>query len=103
MNRRARQLGLDDTHYTNPIGLDAPGNYSSARDLATLAMTLRKHSFIRKIADRRSATLSTGRPRPPVANRNTLLGQDRWVNGLKTGHTTQAGYVLVGTRTTQAT
>ena len=78
MNRRARQLGLDDTHYTNPIGLDAPGNYSSARDLATLAMTLRKHSFIRKIANRSSATLSTGRPRPPVANRNTLLGQDRW-------------------------
>jgi serine-type D-Ala-D-Ala carboxypeptidase (penicillin-binding protein 5/6) len=99
MNRRARQLGLEDTHYTNPIGLDAPGNHSSARDLAKLAITLRKHSFVRKIADRRSATLSTGRPRPPVANRNTLLGQDRWVNGLKTGHTTQAGYVLVGTRT----
>jgi D-alanyl-D-alanine carboxypeptidase (penicillin-binding protein 5/6) len=101
MNRRARQLGLDDTHYTNPIGLDAPGNYSSARDLAQLAIALREHSFLRKIADRRSATLSTGRPRPPVANRNTLLGQDRWVDGLKTGHTTQAGYVLVGTRTTR--
>jgi len=101
MNRRARELKLRDTHYTNPIGLDAPGNYSSASDLARLAVKLRKHSFIRKIADRRSATLSTGRPRPPVANRNTLLGQDRWVNGLKTGHTTQAGYVLVGTRTTR--
>ena len=36
-----------------------------------------------------------------MANRNTLLGQDRWVDGLKTGHTTQAGYVLVGTRTTR--
>jgi D-alanyl-D-alanine carboxypeptidase (penicillin-binding protein 5/6) len=99
MNRRARQLGLRDTHYTNPIGLDAAGNYSSASDLARLAIKLRKHSFVRKIADRRSATLTTGRPRPPVENRNTLLGQDRWVNGLKTGHTTQAGYVLVGTRT----
>jgi serine-type D-Ala-D-Ala carboxypeptidase (penicillin-binding protein 5/6) len=99
MNRRARQLELRDTHYTNPIGLDAPGNYSSASDLARLAIKLRKHSFVRKIADRRSATLTTGRPRPPVENRNTLLGQDRWVNGLKTGHTTQAGYVLVGTRT----
>ena len=98
MNRRARELKLRDTHYTNPIGLDAPGNYSSAYDLARLAMQLRKHSFIRKIADRRSATLSTGRPRPPVENRNTLLGKDAAVNGLKTGHTTQAGYVLVGTR-----
>jgi D-alanyl-D-alanine carboxypeptidase (penicillin-binding protein 5/6) len=99
MNRRARELGLDDTHYTNPIGLDAPGNHSSARDLARLAVKLRRHSFVRKIADRRSATLSTGRPRPPVANRNTLLAQDDDVNGLKTGHTVQAGYVLVGTRT----
>ena len=98
MNRRARELKLRDTHYTNPIGLDAPGNYSSAYDLARLAVKLRKHSFIRKIADRRSATLSTGRPRPPVENRNTLLGKDPAVNGLKTGHTTQAGYVLVGTR-----
>ncbi|HZB76612.1 MAG TPA: D-alanyl-D-alanine carboxypeptidase family protein [Solirubrobacteraceae bacterium] len=99
MNRRARELGLDDTHYTNPIGLDAPGNYSSARDLARLAVKLRRHSFLRKIADRRSATLSTGRPRAPVANRNTLLAQDDAVDGLKTGHTIQAGYVLVGTRT----
>jgi D-alanyl-D-alanine carboxypeptidase (penicillin-binding protein 5/6) len=99
MNRRARELGLDDTHYTNPIGLDAPGNYSSARDLARLAVKLRRHSFLRKVADRRSATLSTGRPRPPVGNRNMLLAQDDAVNGLKTGHTSQAGYVLVGTRT----
>ena len=99
MNRRARELGLEDTHFTNPIGLDAPGNYSSAYDLARLAVKLRRHSFVRKIADRRSATLSTGRPRPPVDNRNTLLAQDEAVDGLKTGHTTQAGYVLVGTRT----
>ena len=94
MNRRARELKLRDTHYTNPIGLDAPGNYSSAYDLARLAVKLRKHSFIRKIADRRSATLSTGRPRPPVENRNTLLGKDPSVDGLKTGHTDSAGYCL---------
>ena len=37
MNRRAQQLGLKDTHYANPIGLDEPGNYSSARDLVRLA------------------------------------------------------------------
>jgi D-alanyl-D-alanine carboxypeptidase (penicillin-binding protein 5/6) len=98
MNRRARELGLTHTHYANPIGLDAPGNYSTAHDLAKLAVRLRHFSFIRKIADRTQATLSTGiRPRT-VHNRNTLLGQDRWVNGLKTGHTLRAGYVLVGTR-----
>jgi D-alanyl-D-alanine carboxypeptidase (penicillin-binding protein 5/6) len=99
MNKRARELGLENTHFSNPIGLDAPANYSSAHDLARLAVVLRRHSFIRKIADRTSATLATGdRPRT-IRNRNTLLAKDRHVNGLKTGHTGMAGYVLVGTRT----
>ena len=98
MNRRAQELKLQNTHYENPIGLDAPGNYSSAHDLARLAVTLRRHSFIRKIAARTSATLTTGdRPRT-IRNRNTLLSQDPYVTGLKTGHTTTAGYVHVGTR-----
>src|SRR5439155_21216216 len=38
MNHRARQLGLRDTHFSNPIGLDEPGNYSSARDIVELAL-----------------------------------------------------------------
>jgi serine-type D-Ala-D-Ala carboxypeptidase (penicillin-binding protein 5/6) len=98
MNRRARELKLRDTHFENPIGLDAPGNFSSARDLARLALVLRRHSFVRKIADRASATLTTGdRPRT-IRNRNTLLARDRRVNGLKTGRTVDAGYVLVGSR-----
>jgi D-alanyl-D-alanine carboxypeptidase (penicillin-binding protein 5/6) len=98
MNRRARELKLRNTHFDNPIGLDGAGNYSSARDLAKLAVVLRKHSFVRKIANRTSVTLTTGaRPRT-IRNRNTLLAKDDEVNGLKTGHTTAAGYVLVGTR-----
>ena len=101
MNKRAKELKLADTHFDNPIGLDGPGNYSSAHDLARLAVVLRKHSFVRKIADRTSATLTTGyRPRT-IRNRNTLLARDPAINGLKTGHTTTAGYVLVGTRTTR--
>ncbi len=99
MNKRARELKLSNTHFSNPIGLDAPDNYSSAHDLARLAVTLRSHRFVRKLADRTSATLQTGyRPRT-IRNRNTLLSRDRYVNGLKTGHTGTAGYVLVGTRT----
>ena len=98
MNKRARALELENTHFSNPIGLDAPGNYSSAHDLARLAVTLRSHSFIRKVANRTSATLETGyRPRT-IRNRNTLLAKDRHVNGLKTGHTATAGYVMVATR-----
>jgi D-alanyl-D-alanine carboxypeptidase (penicillin-binding protein 5/6) len=99
MNKRARELELDNTHFSNPIGLDAPGNYSSAHDLARLAVTLRRQSFIRKVADRTTATLTTGDRERTIRNRNTLLAKDRRVNGLKTGHTATAGYVLVGTRT----
>jgi len=98
MNQRARQLKLSDTRFSNEIGLDQAGNYSSARDLARLAITLRRHSFIRKIANRTSATLSTGYRERTIRNRNTLLLKDRRVNGLKTGHTGMAGYVLVGSR-----
>jgi serine-type D-Ala-D-Ala carboxypeptidase (penicillin-binding protein 5/6) len=99
MNQRARQLKLRETHFSNEIGLDEAGNYSSAHDLARLAIELRRHSFVRKVADRTSATLSTGYRERTIRNRNTLLTKDRRVNGLKTGHTAMAGYVLVGSRT----
>jgi serine-type D-Ala-D-Ala carboxypeptidase (penicillin-binding protein 5/6) len=99
MNKRARELQLSNTYFSNPIGLDEAGNYSSAHDLARLAVELRRHSFIRKVADRTSATLTTGYRTRTIRNRNTLLTKDQRVNGLKTGHTAMAGYVLVGTRT----
>jgi serine-type D-Ala-D-Ala carboxypeptidase (penicillin-binding protein 5/6) len=98
MNERARSLKLRNTHFSNPIGLDDAGNYSSAHDLARLAIALRRHSFVRKVANRTSATLSTGYRERTIRNRNTLLTKDSRVNGLKTGHTLMAGYVLVGTR-----
>jgi D-alanyl-D-alanine carboxypeptidase (penicillin-binding protein 5/6) len=101
MNQRARELKLRDTHFTNPIGLDEAGNYSSARDLAQLALALREHSFVRKVANRTSATLTTGYRERTIRNRNTLLLKDTRVNGLKTGHTALAGYVLVGSRQRQ--
>jgi D-alanyl-D-alanine carboxypeptidase (penicillin-binding protein 5/6) len=96
MNRRARKLGLKDTHYANPIGLDDPGNYSTARDLVTLAIVLRTNKFFKKVVDSPSATLKTGvRPRT-FENRNDLVRRFPFVNGVKTGHTRGAGYVLVG-------
>jgi serine-type D-Ala-D-Ala carboxypeptidase (penicillin-binding protein 5/6) len=96
MNRRAQQLGLKDTHYANPIGLDDPGNYSSARDLVTLARVLRTKPFFRTTVDRPSVRLNTGNRPRTFANRNTLVRTTSWVNGVKSGHTSQAGYVLVG-------
>ena len=96
MNRRARQLGLEDTRYANPIGLDDANNYSSARDLARLTLELRRNAFFRSTVNRASVTLRSGaRPRT-IANRNDLVAREPWIDGVKTGHTLQAGYVLVG-------
>ncbi|WP_028059312.1 D-alanyl-D-alanine carboxypeptidase family protein [Candidatus Solirubrobacter pratensis] len=96
MNRRARQLGLHNTHYENPIGLDAAGNYSSARDLVTLATVLRTNAFFKKVVNSKSVTLKSGNHLRTFTNRNTLVLKLPYVNGVKTGHTNQAGYALVG-------
>ena len=96
MNRRARALGLRGTHYANPIGLDAPGNYSTARDLSTLARRLMKNPVFARIVNRPSATLESGSHPRTVHNRNLLIGRYPFVDGVKTGHTLTAHYVLVG-------
>ncbi len=96
MNQRARQLGLKNTHYQNPIGLDAAGNYSSARDLVTLATVLRTNSFFKKVVDSKTVTLKSGNHPRTFTNRNNLVLKYGYVNGVKTGHTNQAGYALVG-------
>jgi D-alanyl-D-alanine carboxypeptidase (penicillin-binding protein 5/6) len=95
MNARARQLGLTHTHYTTPIGLDTAGNYSTAADLVKLADYDLTHSrFFARVVALPSAELRTG-PVRYVVNRNDLVGRYRWINGVKTGHTADAGYVLV--------
>jgi serine-type D-Ala-D-Ala carboxypeptidase (penicillin-binding protein 5/6) len=96
MNAKAKALKLTNTHYDNPIGLDGPGNYSSATDLAKLALILRRNAFFRQTTDLRAVTLKSGaRPRT-FANRNLLVRSTPAVNGVKTGHTNSAGYILVG-------
>jgi serine-type D-Ala-D-Ala carboxypeptidase (penicillin-binding protein 5/6) len=100
MNARARQLGLVHTHYSTPIGLDTPGNYSSASDLAKLARYLLSTSpFFKRIVALKSAVLHTGNRTRTVINRNDLVAKVPWINGVKTGHTLEAGYVLVGSGT----
>jgi serine-type D-Ala-D-Ala carboxypeptidase (penicillin-binding protein 5/6) len=99
MNRRARQLGLRDTHYSNPVGLDQAGNYSSAADLVKLTLVLRQHAFFRATTDLATVTLRSGSRRRHLVNRNDLVREVPYVNGVKTGHTNSAGYVLVGSAT----
>jgi D-alanyl-D-alanine carboxypeptidase (penicillin-binding protein 5/6) len=102
MNKRAAQLGLRDTSYANPIGLDDPSNYSTARDLARLTFDLMQQPRFARVVDMPVAQLESGaRPRV-VDNRNALIAAYPFVNGVKTGHTTQAGYVLIGSARSRA-
>jgi len=96
MNKRARSLGLENTHFANPIGFDDEDNYSSARDLVRLATVLRTNTFFKKVVDSPVATLKTGVRERTFRNRNRLVRNYPFVNGVKTGHTRGAGYVLVG-------
>ncbi|HYG96269.1 MAG TPA: D-alanyl-D-alanine carboxypeptidase family protein [Solirubrobacterales bacterium] len=95
MNRYAAALGLADTHYANSIGLDEPGNYSTAADLATLGRRLLRIPAFAKVADTRSVLLRSLRPPRRIDNSNDLLTMAPWATGMKTGHTFDAGYVLV--------
>jgi serine-type D-Ala-D-Ala carboxypeptidase (penicillin-binding protein 5/6) len=96
MNRKARELGLSETHYANPVGLDESGNYSSARDLAALARIVLRNDFLAETVDMPRARLLTGSHPRIVDNRNDLVERVPWIDGVKTGHTSEAGYVLVG-------
>jgi serine-type D-Ala-D-Ala carboxypeptidase (penicillin-binding protein 5/6) len=99
MNRAAGRLGLAHTSYANPIGLDQQGNYSSPDDLAALALRLRRERLFRRIVDTPRTTLRTGDHPRTIVNHNDLIGDVPWVNGVKTGYTKDAGYVLVGSAT----
>ena len=99
MNRTARRLGLEQTSYANPIGLDAPGSGSSARDLSVLARELLDDPLFRRIADAEQRSIETDVTTRTIENRNSLLYGHPWVDGIKTGYTLGAGYVLVGSGT----
>ena len=96
MNERARELGLTRTRFANPIGLDAGGAHSTALDLSRLARRALRSDFLAPTVDMpRARLLSGARPRI-IANRNRLVREVGWVDGVKTGYTAGAGYGLVG-------
>jgi serine-type D-Ala-D-Ala carboxypeptidase (penicillin-binding protein 5/6) len=92
MNRTARELGLDHTHYANPHGLDAPGHVSTASDSATLLRAALRIPIIERYVGESRATLSDGRV---VRSTDNLLGTIPGLVGGKTGHTAQAGWSQV--------
>ena len=92
MNRTADELGLEDTHFANPSGLDAPGHYSSARDILVLAREAMRRPIVEKLVRQRGAMIAGGRS---LYAWNDLLGVYPGVFGVKTGHTSDAGWCQV--------
>ncbi|MDX6717921.1 MAG: hypothetical protein QOJ63_175 [Solirubrobacteraceae bacterium] len=99
MNARAHQLGLTHTHFETPVGLDVKGNHSTATDLVKLTLVLRQNAFFRQTTNTARTTIRSGDHPRVLVNRNTLVRTVPYVNGVKTGHTSRAGNVLVGSAT----
>jgi len=100
MNEKAKELGLKNTHYENPAGIDARGNYSSAADLAKITREAMKYPEFRGIVSKPEATITTQDREIDVVNTNLLVvpnsGYDYGpATGVKTGTSAQAGFCLV--------
>lgn len=96
MNRRAKAIGLKDTLFGNPVGLDVPRTYSTAADLAKMTRSALKEPRFANIVDKPRATLRSGSRTRRIKNRNPLVGKYSYVDGVKTGRTIAAGFLLVG-------
>lgn len=99
MNKKAEALGLENTHFVNPTGLDAggEGNYSTARDVAQLVDYALPKSVIWDASRMREAAFFSidGKQRHYVKNTNELLGKIDRIYGGKTGYTINAGECLM--------
>lgn len=92
MNRKARQLGLRSTHFERADGLDVAGHVSTAHDVNRLAQAAMRQPVIRELALTRSTHISGGRS---LHTWNDLLGRFPGLIGVKTGHTSSAGWCQV--------
>jgi D-alanyl-D-alanine carboxypeptidase (penicillin-binding protein 5/6) len=96
MNQFVDTLGADDTAFVTSHGLDMPGHFSSARDLADIAAALLDDPVLAEIVATGSATIEGPRGAVHLDNRNSLLESYKGAVGVKTGYTLGAGNVLVG-------
>lgn len=96
MNRKAASLGMRNSHFVNPNGLPAPGQYSTARDMAIAARTAYQSRLLRSYVATKEFTFrySSGKTRQ-LENTNRLLKSVPYCNGMKTGTTNAAGRCLV--------
>lgn len=97
MNKKARQLGANDSNFTNPHGLDEAGHYSTAYDLAVMGRELlRDPTLARMVQTRKYDIPYPGHPYPRTCqSHNEILDKYPGANGIKTGYTAAAGQCLV--------
>ena len=97
MNKKAKELGMMNTNFSNPVGLDQPNNYSSAYDVAKLAAYLYHNKFVKKTAKIKELEVQSvsGDYKHKLETTNKLLHSYLKINGLKTGKTDAAGLCLV--------
>ena len=97
MNDKARLLGMSGTHFVNPNGLDSPGHYSTARDLAILASYAMKNPVFAQTVSTKTVTVGNR----TLRYHNKLLWQVEGADGVKTGYTRAAGRILVSSAVRQ--
>lgn len=98
MNRKAEDLGLENTYFGNATGLpvrDGQDSYSTAEDIAVMSRELVKYDLVMEYSRRRTDRIRDGEY--PIYTTNDFIGHFTGADGLKTGWTTKAGYCLVGT------
>lgn len=95
MNRKAEELGLEHTHFVTPHGLDMPGHYTTAKELAIITDCALSNPMIAKVVSTESYTVTINGYPKNLNNSNELLGYLNGVTGVKTGYTSGAGRCLV--------
>ncbi len=96
MNARAAEMGLCDTNFKNPHGLDDEEHYTTARDLAIIASYALDNTFLRGVSSTYKKTFRSGERARTYVNHNKLLLRFDGAIGLKTGFTKRSGRCLVG-------
>lgn len=95
MNDKAHRLGMTQSHFANPNGLDSPGNYSTARDMAILTAYAMQNPIFAQTVSTKTITIGER----CLRNHNKLLWQLEGANGVKTGYTKAAGRILISSVT----
>ena len=105
MNKKAAEIGMDNTHFVTPSGLDSELHYSTALDMAKLAVYAMKNKKFKEVVNTKSIRVEYGNPpySRSLFGHNKLLDNYEWANGIKTGYTSKSGRCLVSSASKNGT